>query len=326
MAQRHMPFGYKIIDGTVTILPEKADLIRKMFCDYIAGISLLQMAKDLTQQGISNANGKPSWNHGSIGKILSNCKYNGNDFYPAIVTAEIFKSVKAYREEKNTQLNRNTNYYANGITSTYPFSGKVVCGECGSVFKRYTEHHDKNKKCNWKCKRYIVDNRVCCKSGVVDDHQLEAAFIEIINRVLEKPDVIETHPTVKAVQESTELKKLTLQISSALHKSDSDSAELAELLFKKAAEQYRLSTIDDFEYQTSKLKAIFQTRKPITEFDEALFKATIKSITVEKIGQLRFELTNGVTLNTTYTLRGKGGIDHGKSDKNSISDPCRSDL
>lgn len=321
-----MPFGYKIINGTVTILPEKADLIRKMFNDYIAGTSLLQMAKDLTQQEIPNANGKPFWNHGSIGKILSNCKYIGNDFYPAIVTEEVFKSVKACREEKNTQLNRNTNYYANGITSTYPFSGKVVCGECGSVFRRYTEHHNKNKKCNWKCKRYIVDNRVCCKSGVVDDHQLEAASIEIFNRVLEKPDEIENHSTVRAVQESTELKKLNLQITNALHKSDSEPAELAELLFKRAAEQYRLSTIDDFEYQTRKLQAIFQTRKPITAFDEALFKATIKSITVEKTGQLRFELINGVTLNTTYTLRGKGGIDHGKSGKNSIGDPCRSDL
>ncbi len=305
MAQRHMPFGYKIINGTVTILPEKADLIRKMFNDYIAGTSLLQMAKDLTQQEIPNANGKPSWNHCSIGKILSNCKYIGNDFYPAIVTEDVFNSVKACREEKNTQLNRNTNYYANGITSTYPFSGKVVCGECGSVFRRYTEHHNKNKKCNWKCKRYIVDNRVCCKSEVVDDHQLEAAFIEIFNRVLEKPDVIETHPTVKAVQESTELKRLTQQITSALHKSDSESAELAELLFKRAAEQYRLSTIDDFEYQTRKLKAIFQIHKPITEFDEALFKATIKSITVEKIGQLRFEMANGVTLNTTLYITWK---------------------
>lgn len=326
MAQRHMPFGYKIINGTVAILPERADLIRKMFNEYIAGVSLLQMAKDLTQQGIPNANGKPSWNHCSIGKILSNCKYIGNDFYPAIVTEDAFDSVKACREEKNTQLNRNTNYYVNGITSTYPFSGKVVCGECGSVFRRYTEHHDRNKKCNWKCKRYIVDNRVCCKSGVVDDQQLEAAFIEIINRVLEKPDVIETRPTVSAVQESTDLKKLTLQITIGLHKNDAEPAGLAELLLKRAAEQYRLSAIDDFEYQTRKLKAMFQTLKPSTEFNEDLFKAIIKSITVEKIGQLRFELANGVTLDTTYTLRGKGGIDHGKSGKNSIGDPCRSDL
>lgn len=321
-----MPFGYKIIDGTVTITPEKADLIRKMFNDYIAGVSLLQMAKYLTRQGIPNANGKPSWNHGSIGKILSNCKYIGNDFYPAIVTEKVFNTVKACREEKNTQLNRNTNYYANGITSTYPFSGKVVCGECGSVFRRYTEHHDRNKKCNWKCKRYIVDNRVCCKSGVVDDHQLEAAFIAIINRVLEKPAVIETRPPINPAEESAELKKLTLQITSGLHKSDPEPSEIAGLLFEKAAEQYRLSTVDDFEYQTKKLKAIFKTHKPIAAFDEALFKATIKCITVETTNQLRFELVNGVTLNTAYTLRGKGGIAHDKSGKNSVGDPCRSDL
>jgi site-specific DNA recombinase len=38
MAQRHTPFGYKIIDGAVTIEPEKADLVRKMFDDFISGI------------------------------------------------------------------------------------------------------------------------------------------------------------------------------------------------------------------------------------------------------------------------------------------------
>ncbi|MGI6448986.1 MAG: recombinase family protein [Desulfitobacteriia bacterium] len=200
MAQRHMPFGYKIIDGAVTIEPEKADLVRKMFNDFISGISLKQMAKDLTEMKVPNANGKPSWNHGSIGKILSNCKYTGSDFYPAIIPEEVFNAANRLREEKNARLGRNVNYYANGIASTYPFSGRLICGECGSVFKRYTEHHDKNKKCNWKCKRYIVDNRVCCKSGVVDDKQLEAGFIQIINRVMENPEMIEKRPAVNAVQ------------------------------------------------------------------------------------------------------------------------------
>lgn len=217
--QRHMPFGYKMANGIVTVEQEKAELVRKMFNDYIAGVSLIQTAKDLSKQGIPNANGKPSWNHGSIGKILSNRKYTGNDFYPAIVTEEIFSAVKACREEKNTELNRNTNYYANGITSTYPFSGRLICGKCGSTFLRYTEHHNENKKCNWKCKRYIVDNRVCCKSGVVDDLQLENAFIKIINRVLAKPEAIELRPAVHIAPQSAELKKLTLQITKSLDES-----------------------------------------------------------------------------------------------------------
>jgi len=326
MAQRHTPFGYKIIDGAVTIEPEKADLVRKMFNNFISGISLNQMAKDLTEMKVSNANGKPSWNHGSIGKILSNCKYTGNDFYPSIIPEEVFNAANKIREEKNARLGRNVNYYANGIASTYPFSGRLICGECGSVFKRYTEHHDRNKKCNWKCKRYIVDNRVCCKSGVVDDKQLEAAFIQIINRVMENPEMIEKRSAVNAIAESVELRKIKSQISSGLGQNDLKPSDMAQLLFKRAVEQYRISQVDDFEYKTRKLKAVLESCKPINTFDEALFKATIKSITVECTGQLRFELINGVMLSTSYKLRGKGGKAHGDGTKNSIGNPSKSDL
>ncbi|NSW90143.1 MAG: recombinase family protein [Firmicutes bacterium] len=326
MAQRHMPFGYKIIDGAVVIEPEKADLVRKMFNDFISGISLNRMAKALTEMKVPNANGKPSRNHGSIGKILSNCKYTGSDFYPAIIPEEVFNVANRLREEKNSQLGRNVNYYANSISSTYPFSGRLICGECGSVFKRYTEHHDKNKKCNWKCKRYIVDNRVCCKSGVVDDRQLEMAFMQIINRVMEYPKIIEKRPAARAVTESVELRKIKLQISNGFDQNSLKPSEMAQMLFKRAAEQYRISRVDDFEYKTRKLKTAIESCKPIKAFDEALFKATIKSITVEITGQLRFELINGVVLSTSYTLRRKGGKAHGDGTKNGIGNPCKSDL
>jgi site-specific DNA recombinase len=249
MAQRHTPFGYKIIDGAVTVEPEKADLVRKIFNDFISGISLKQMAKDLTEMKVPNANGKPSWNHGSIGKILSNCKYTGSDFYPAIIPMEVFNAANRLREENNARLGRNVNYFANGISSTYPFSGRLICGECGSIFKRYTEHHDKNKRCNWKCKRYIVDNKVCCKSGVVDDKQLEAGFIQIINRVMESPEMIEKRPAVNAVAESAELRKIKMQISSVFGKYVRMSLSLLTYAYSSAYTLYKrllLSTILPF--------------------------------------------------------------------------------
>lgn len=327
MAQRHMPFGYKIIDGVVTIESEKTELIRKMFDDFIAGKSLKQMANDLTELKILNANGKPSWNHCSIGKILSNCKYIGNDYYPAVVTDEIFNTVKTLREDKNILLGRNTNYYANGISSTYPFSGKVICGECGSAFRRYTEHHDKNKKSNWKCKRYIVDNRVCCKSGVIDDKQLETAFAEIIRRIIEYPNLIEKHPTIKEAEKDSNLvNKLEMEIHQCLNKNNEKTSVVRKLLFNRAAEQYRIAQVDGFEHQTAKLQAVMKTFKTTTEFNEDLFKATIKTITVFTAEQLQFELINGIILNTTYKLRKKGGNSHGNSTKNSISHTSKSDL
>jgi site-specific DNA recombinase len=138
--------------------------------------------------------------------------------------------------------------------------------------------------------------------------------------------MIEKRPAVNAVAESAELRRIKFQISNGFNKSGLEPSEMAQLLFKRAAEQYRISQIDDFEYKTRKLKAVLQTCRPITAFDEALFKATIKSITVEITGQLRFELINGVMLSTSYTLRRKGGKTHGDGTKDSIGNPCKSDL
>jgi len=161
---------------------------------------------------------------------------------------------------------------------------------------------------------------------VVDDKQLEAAFMQIINRVMESPEMIEKRPAVNAVAESAELRKIKMQISSGLGQNDLKPSDMAQLLFKRAVEQYRISQVDDFEYKTRKLKAVLESCKPINTFDEALFKATIKSITVECTGQLRFELINGVMLSTSYKLRGKGGKAHGDGTKNSIGNPGKSDL
>jgi len=35
--------------------------------------------------GFLNANNKPSWNHGAIGKILENTKYLGDALYPQMI-------------------------------------------------------------------------------------------------------------------------------------------------------------------------------------------------------------------------------------------------
>ena len=78
--QRHMPHGYKIEDGKVIFDDEKAAVIKKIFEEYHKGSSLHAIAKELTNAGFLNANNKPNWNHGSVGKILQNIKYVGMTF------------------------------------------------------------------------------------------------------------------------------------------------------------------------------------------------------------------------------------------------------
>ncbi len=303
MAQRHMPIGYKMVDGVITILEDKAELVRKVYECYVSGSSMLQISRMFTDMGVLNGNGKPSWSHGSIGNILSNVKYKGDGFYPAIIPEDLFTEAEKRRNEQSILLSRNINYFANAPASNYPFSGKVKGSECSATFKRYTQHHNPNKKAYWKCKNYIIDNRVSCRSGVVDDRQLESVFIEIINRVIQNPTLIKQSPQLTDLLQREGVNQLTQQIATGLNEPKIDNRKMKGLIFERAALQYQNARVNDLEYQTSKLQTALEGCLPIQKFDEELFLKTIKSITVYPTGQLRFELINGIQLDGCYAMR-----------------------
>ena len=52
MKNRMYPFGYKMENGAVVIVPEEAEIIRKIFNDYVAGVSLKRLAESLTAKRI----------------------------------------------------------------------------------------------------------------------------------------------------------------------------------------------------------------------------------------------------------------------------------
>lgn len=320
-----MPIGYKMVDGVITILEDKAELVRKVFECYVSGSSMLQISRMFTDIGVLNGNGKPSWSHGSIGNILSNVKYKGDGFYPAIIPEDLFVEAEKRRNEQSTLLSRNINYFANVPTSNYPFSGKVKCSECGAIFKRYTEHHNANKKANWKCKNYIVDNRVYCRNGVVDDRQLENAFVEIINTIIQNPMIIKNSPQLTDLLQCEGVNRLTQQIIAGINESQIDNRKMKRLIFERAALQYKNARVNDLEYQTNKLQNVLEGCMPIREFDEKLFSKTIKSITVYPTGQLRFELINEIHLDSRYSMRNeRRNLNAQSKEKSSINHPAQS--
>ena len=101
MRQRHMPLGYRMAEGKIVIDPETAEIINRIFQEYSEGASLYQLARKLTEQGALNANHKPVWNHGTVGKILENRKYLGDEVYPAILEQKLFDKVQEHRKEKS---------------------------------------------------------------------------------------------------------------------------------------------------------------------------------------------------------------------------------
>lgn len=298
--QRHTPFGYRIIDGKAEIMPETAKVVRAVFQEYLTGIATRQIAKNLTEQGVLNASHKLSWNHGSVGKILENRKYTGDEFYPPLIDTEIFEQVQCRREEQVKKLGRYVQ--PNSFRNQTLLGGKLYCGVCGQPYRRYVEQCDKpGENIKWKCKHYIKEKRVCCRNIFLTDAVIENAFVSIINRIIAEPDMLEPKPRIKMSLPCPACEKLTLQIQTAFETGQYTAEEIKRLAFDRAREQYRSAIINDTGYQTDKLRIAVSGREVQAKFEEKLFQQTVRKIMAQPEGKLQFELRNGLILDISIS-------------------------
>jgi len=92
----YVPYGYTITDGVVTVDEKEADQVRVFFEKYISGLSLAVAGE---QAGIEKT-------HSSMGLILKNIHYLGNEVYPAIIDKETFDKAEEVRTKRAKDLGR----------------------------------------------------------------------------------------------------------------------------------------------------------------------------------------------------------------------------
>lgn len=299
MMQRHMPIGYKMVDGKIQIEEQKASLVKKVFRDYLSGASTRTLANNLMEMGFLNGNSKASWSHGSIGKILENVKYLGDEFYPQMIDAGLFEQVQKRRKERCEQLGRSIP--PSSMKSTYLFTGMLRCGECGEVYRKYVEHcGKKTERSFWKCKRYIYKNRVCCRCGFLTDEQIEKAFLDVANRILTRIQTLDRKPKKEPVAYNLEFYRLDQRIKELEAEGRYSSKELPALIYERAKACYQTAQIDDADYNTRKMKQAFSGRQLLREFDRELFMKVVKQITVYTDHRLVFKFISGLTMEAGY--------------------------
>ncbi len=69
--------GYKNQDGRFVIVPEEAELVRRIYNEYLSGKGYTLIAKELTGSGILTKKGQ-QWRWTTIAKTLTNYAYTGN--------------------------------------------------------------------------------------------------------------------------------------------------------------------------------------------------------------------------------------------------------
>ena len=98
----HTPFGYKIEGGKAVVDEVAAGQIRKLYENYLSGLSLETAAKEA---GIKTY-------HGTVKKLLSNRHYLGDAFYPAIIDEDTFTKAALEGDRRSEKLGRNNRVQA----------------------------------------------------------------------------------------------------------------------------------------------------------------------------------------------------------------------
>ena len=214
--------GYtKDADGHLIIDPDQAEIVRRIYREYLEGFSMDKIAAGLERDGVLTGAGKAKWHTSTINKILRNEKYMGDallqktyttDFltkkriknngtvpqyyvesdHEAIIPKDIFLLVQEElvrrRVVRTSKNGKRRNY-----SCKHCFAQMVFCGDCGQFYRRV---HWNNRGCKsivWRCCSRLENTGHACRSRTVNEGLLEQVSIDAINQVLcEKDDFLKT--------------------------------------------------------------------------------------------------------------------------------------
>ena len=208
--------GYrKGADGQPEIVPEQADIVRRIYNDFLAGATYLEIAKRLTEENVPTMGGGNRWFSERIKSILKNEKYKGDallqktyitdpiskrvkknngelpmyyveNSHPAIIERRIFDRVQeeiARRAGKKKVKQTGTKTELGRYSGKYALTELLYCGECGTPYRRCTWSRDGKKKIVWRCVSWLDYGKKYCKnSPSVEESRLHNAITAAITK------------------------------------------------------------------------------------------------------------------------------------------------
>jgi len=269
-----LPYGYRWEGADISIIPEEAEIIRRIFADTQTGKGAYSIAGNLNAEGIP-ARRVAAWNSSTVLWILRNEFYTGDavfqktytdesfnrhlntgrfnryrsiEHHEAIIGKEDFEAASAIIAQRASEkkIVRGTNQYL----IHHAMSGKITCGECGGIFK-HRIHYSSAKRSYpaWSCNTHLND-KSRCSMKFIRDESVKLAFVTMINKLIFAGETI-LKPYLKALKANSEDGEL--QKISSLEQAISDIAEQQNILTRLMAQ----GCIDQvlFNQEQNELKA-----------------------------------------------------------------------
>ncbi len=353
----NVPFQYQKLlgyqrgpDGQPEIVRSEAEVVKRIYRRYLDGCSLAQIKRELEADGVPTASGIQGWTYQVVRNILTNERYIGDALlqktyttdcisktvkknqgdrpmvyvernHPAIVSKAMFYQVReemARRASKRKVMQKTGKTEQGKYSAKYALSELLVCGECGTPYKRCTWARNGKKRIVWRCvSRLEFGTKYCHDSPSMDEDKLHQAILEGINEfvqagqglgdeLLDLASIVQQGGSADGIDPLTlrnRLDALTAQQAELLDKVLEDmeneelNAQLKATMEEKQAILGRLGALQQDEEQRVGQEArlrelaewLKQQKSEFTEYDDTITRRYVERITVVDAETIRIK-------------------------------------
>ena len=350
-------YGYYLdADKQPCIDEERAAVIRDIFSQYMMGASLRMIKDNLESREILNLSGEVKWSISTVKAILCNEKYCGDvlmqktfiqdclnkkvvrntgqlpmylveNNHPAIISRDHFRAVQAEMARRTASESPSKKLASTGRTSyasKYALSERLVCGECGTLYRRCTWTARGQKRVVWRCvSRLDYGKKYCKESPTMDESMLQRAIMDAINSTISPRGELVEQITDAMRYEMTSVPGYTMSLAEVKQKLEEREAAFTNLLVVAAdgdheaylerfsvlsaeitalkrqqeeiASQFRSNSRANLRLNRA-INAMDQMDHHMTQWDENMIRQIVHTVKVISAEQIKVILTDGTEI------------------------------
>ena len=348
-------YGYFLdSEGNPQVDSDKAAVIRSIFNRYLQGASLRMIRQALEAAGIPNPAGSEKWGIDQIRNILSNEKYCGDvlmqktfiqdciskkvvkntgqlpmyliqNNHTAIVSREVFQAVQAEKARRSATASPSTKTSSTGRTcyaSKFALSERLVCGECGTLYRRCTWKRNGKTRIVWRCvSRLDYGTKYCHQSPTMDEEPLQRAIMAAISSVMAPKEKINGLITDAALEETGKLPNSAMTLGDINRRLEKLEAEFDALFNQSGGIDKNVVRFSQIANEMASLKeqrekisaqlrnneaaqehvrtiaaALDQEDHHLTKWDEEMIRQLVHTVKVISSDHIRVYLNDGTEI------------------------------
>ena len=255
--------------------------------------------------------------------------YLVQNHHEGIISRETFDAAQAElarRSAGKSPSKKNAPTGRSRYSSKYALSDRLYCGECGTRYQRCTwRNRDGSKRIVWRCvSRVDYGNKYCHDSPTLDEEPLHRAVLAAINSTVKDKNNIVYN--LKAAMEKelapaagqqlslseidNQLEQLNIEFSKVLAEASESGDQAAysdrfrDIMQHQTELKAQRNEIQRMLAESGKAAAHIEqcrqaaetTPSAITEWDEALIRQVVESVTVETGSEIIVALKSGASI------------------------------